>query len=130
MLDIIQDVYEDSRLGRCYIPLDYFSNEEYKFITDHRDASKIDDKTLLQCNEKLLELAKGLFRKSVPAIRMLPRLLRGVIISPGLIFIRQEERRISSGIYKNTVPLDVIEFIFISFQSVLRQFLNDDVINF
>lgn len=48
--------------GRCFIPLNYFQNEEYKQLIA-KDYFKVDNKILMNCFEKLMHLYDQLMEK-------------------------------------------------------------------
>lgn len=101
LFDIAQDIIEDSKRGQCYIPLCYFPNDEYQFITEQHDGSYISDEILIECDRKLMRIVKEMWYESIPGIYLLPRMFQPVFTGLMLMFWVEEEKKIATGLYKN-----------------------------
>lgn len=134
MFDISQDIVDDGRTGRCYIPLTYFPNEEYKFITEQQNAMKINDEILVNCVAKLMALVRTVWIDCEPGIRLLPLICRPFAAGGLKIFLYEEEMKVTSRVYKNHKNLSTFKKMVIGFKSiVLRRNSNllkikDDVV--
>lgn len=81
--------------------------------------TKIDDAVLAHCVKNILNLAKRMWKESTPAFEMLPRLFRGGFLSVLTVSLSEEEIKISSGVYKSSAGLSIIEKVLIIFKCLL-----------
>lgn len=101
LIDICEDIIEDSKIGRCFIPLEYLTNDEFKCIAVEKDATKVDDKVLMECVKKMCNLSKENILAAAPGFKLLSYPLKVFILAAAQFQLAPIELKLSSGSYKN-----------------------------
>lgn len=101
MFDAGRDIVVDSEYGCCCVPVNYFPGEDYKFITEERNASKIGDKLLVECVEKLTILHNRFLNKSVFTSDAVPRVFQRGVLGILTIYLTEADKKVTTGVYKN-----------------------------
>lgn len=71
--NISRDIITDSEtLGRCYVPANYFKNDELNILVNQRKPNLIPNKQLKHYAEKMLTIADQLASDATFAINLLP----------------------------------------------------------
>lgn len=76
------NIFADSLIkGRTHIPINYFEQDEHKWLTEEQNPFEVDDDVLKKCTDKLIIIYKKLVNEAINVLDFLPDDLQAIAVT-------------------------------------------------
>lgn len=106
IVDTARDIISDSQSGRCFVPINYFSNNEYKHLVA-RDPFRVDNKILIECFDKLMFLYDRVLDEIEPSLFLMPKECQFICFSYLDVLRNEGLMLMNDGFYESNRRLNV-----------------------
>lgn len=111
-MDTARDIISDSQSGRCFVPTNYFQNNEYKHLIA-RNPFQIDNNILTECFDKLMLLYDQVLDKIEPSLSLMPQKCQFICFSYLNVIRNEGLMLMNDGFYENNRRLNAYDRYFV-----------------